>query len=434
MTRTLERRLADFAKELDAASERASSAVGYPPLPKALPVGLAASRPSWRRRTAAMTAVAAALLAVVVTVRFAGDERGSVNTDPADAPTESLVVDPTTAPGFFSTQGTAEGAVQAYLVDRLNRPVEEIRIERLVPPAGPAAPGVGYRWSLVSAAPASGGTVVLRRGPNDWWDIIEAQSAVVSIDMAGRHEGEMTVEYSGPDGAELRLIFQDIGDNILAESTCSEGPDGHCTSIKDIEEIPEIPVVVRLQLIQAGLPVTFAELRVDPRSTDDFTTTTLQSGTIDLSDLAGSAATQFMDEALEDPSTVESIETSEPFGGGPATGTVSLVTSSGATVEVDVQCDIAGEQCTVLGLSSPGFRVIEGDSAEVTAPVGGLLTITGLGAFDPTAATLPNGEVMLADARVEAGVPLVADLVESSWLRMDLVTDEGRILRYLRPR
>lgn len=433
MTRTLERRLADFAKELDAASERASSAVGYPPLPEALPVGLAASRPSWRRRTAAMTAVAAALLAVVVTVRFAGDERGSVNTDPADAPTESLVRDPATAPGFFSTQGTAEGVVQAYLVDRLNRPVEEIRIERLVPPAGPAAPGVGYRWSLVSAAPASGGTVVLRRGPNDWWDIVEAQSAGVSIDMAARHEGGMTVKFSGPDGAELRLILQDIGDNILSESTCSDGPDGHCTLIEGIEEIPEIPVVVRLQLIQAGLPVTFAELRVDPRSTDDFTTTTLEPGTIDLSDLAGSAATRFM-EALGDSSTVESIEASEPFGGGPATGTVSLVTSSGATVEVDVQCDIAGEQCTVLGLSSPGFRFIEGDSAEVTVPVGGFLTITGLGAFDPTAATLPNGEVMLADARVEAGVPLVADLVESSWLRMDLVTDEGRILRYLRPR
>lgn len=427
MTRTLERRLADFAKELDAASERASSAVGYPPLPEALPVGLAASRPSWRRRTAAMTAVAAALLALVVTVRFAGDERGSVNTDPADAPTESLVVDPATAPGFFSTQGTADGAVQAYLVDRLNRPVEEIRIERLVPPAGPAAPGVGYRWSLVSATPASGGTVVLRRGPNDWWDIIEAQSAVVSIDMAGRHEGEMTVEYSGPDGAELRLILQDIGDNILAESTCSAG---QCTPI---EEIPEIPVVLRLQLIQAGLPATFAELRVDPRSTDEFTTTTLEPGTIDVSDLAGAAATRIMD-TLGDPSTVESIETSEPFGGEPATGTVSVVTSSGATVAVDVQCDIAGEQCTVLGLSSPGFRVTERGSAEVTAPVAGFLTITGLGAFDPTAATLPNGEVMLADARVEAGVPLVADLVESSWLRMDLVTDEGRILRYLRPR
>jgi hypothetical protein len=41
---------------------------------------------------------------------------------------------------------------------------------------------------------------------------------------------------------------------------------------------------------------------------------------------------------------------------------------------------------------------------------------------------------MLADTRVEAGVPFVADLVESSWLRMDLVTDDGRILRYLRPR
>jgi hypothetical protein len=428
MTRTLERRLADFAKELDAASERASRAVGYRPLPEALPVGLAASRPSWRRRTAAMTAVAAALLVVVAMVRFAGDERGSVNTDPADAPTESLVVDPATAPGFFSTQGTAEGAVQAYLVDRLDRPVEEIRIERLVPPAGPAAPGVGFRWSLVSAAPTSGGTVVVRRGPNDWWDIVEAQSAGVSIDMAARHAGEMTVEYSGPDGAELRLILQDIGDNILAESTCS---DGHCTSI---EEVPEVPVVLRVQLIQAGLPVTFAELRVDPRSTDDFTTTTLAPGAIDLSDLAGSAATQFMGEVLGDPSTVESIETSEPFGGGPATGTVSLVTSSGATVEVDVQCDVAGEQCTVLGLSSPGFRVNEGDRAEVTSPVGGFLTITGLGDFDPTAATLPDGEVMLADTRVEAGVPLVADLVESSWLRMDLVTDEGRILRYLRPR
>jgi hypothetical protein len=427
MTRTLERRLADFAKELDAASERASSAVGYPPLPEALPVGLAASRPSWRRRTAAMTAVAAALLAVVVTVRFAGDERGSVNTDPADAPTESLVVDPATAPGFFSTQGTAEGAVRAYLVDRLNRPVEEIRIERLVPPAGPAAPGVGYRWSLVSATPTSGGTVVLRRGPNDWWDIVEAQSAGVSIDRAGRHDGEMTVEYSGPDGAELRLILQDIGNNILAESTCS---DGQCTSI---EEIPEIPLVLRVALIQTGLPATFAELRVDPRSTDEFTTTTLEPGTIDLSDLAGAAATRIMD-ALGDPSAVESIEASEPFGGGPATGTVSVVTSSGATVEVDVQCDVAGEQCTVLGLSSPGFRVIEGDSAEVTAPAGGFLTITGLGAFDPEAATLPNGEVMLADARVEAEVPLVADLGESSWLRMDLVTDEGRILRYLRPR
>lgn len=429
MIRTLERRLADFAKELDAASERATSAVGYSPLPEALPVGLAASRPSWRRRTAAMTAVAATLLAVVVTVRFAGDERGAVNTDPADAPTESLVVDPATAPGFFSTQGTAESAVRAYLVDRLNRSAEEIRIERLVPPAGPAPPGVGFRWSLVTAAPASGGTVVLRRGPNDWWDIVEAQSAGVSINMAGRHEGEMTVEYSGPDGAELRLILQDIGDNILAESTCS---DGQCTPI---EELPEIPVVLRLQLTEAGLPATFAELRVDPRSTAEFTTTTLQPGTIDLSDLAGAAATRIMD-ALGDSSTVESIETSEPFGGGPATGTVSLVTSSGATVEVDVQCgiDLHGRQCTVLGLSSPGFRVIEGDGAEVTSPVGGSLTITGLGAFDPTADALPDGEVMLADARVEAGVPLVADLVESSWLRMDLVTDEGGTLRYLRPR
>lgn len=425
MTRTLERRLADYAKQLDLASGQPSTHLGVKQLPPRSPAS-APLRGAWRRRAAAMVAVAATVIAATVAVRITADDGQRVDTDRAGTPTDSATRDLATAPGFFSTQGTADEAVEAYLRDRLDRPAAEINVERMDPAEAPAPPGVGYRWSFATAVPGSGGIVILRRGPNDWWDIIEARSTSVSIGSAAHENGQFTVPYAGRLGPQLRLILQDIGDNVLAEATCSEEP---CVATEDV---PEIPIVVRLQLSSDGLPITFAEFRVDPLAPGDFATTTIEPNTIDLRDLAGSTAVRILKDILGDSATVLSVETFEPFEGGPATGTVTLETGTGATVDVDVECATAAQQCTLLGLSSPGFTVSEGLGIPVATPAAGELTITRLRDFDPNDPIPPVGEVV-DTVRVEAGHPINVDPTDASWLRMDLLTDDGRILRYLRP-
>jgi hypothetical protein len=66
----------------------------------------------------------------------------------------------------------------------------------------------------------------------------------------------------------------------------------------------------------------------------------------------------------------------------------------------------------------------------VTAPEPGTLTIIG---YDGD--LTPPGEVMVDPQPVTgAGVTESFDLVESSWLRLDLTTLDGRILHQLAPR
>lgn len=265
MTRTIEQRLVDYATALDAAVNERSSGNAVSSLERLAPASTRRDESPARRRIAAMAAAAAVVLIAFVAVVLAADDRDVVRTDPAAEPSVEPI-DPADAPGFFSQQGTADEVVATYLSNRLDVPVSSLKIERLEPEQGQSPTLVGFGWTFSSSAP--GGTVVLRAGPDDWWDVIEAFSDGLSVDSLSRADGSLTVAYSGPSGATMHLILQDIGDNILHETECSD------TSCSFLREVPDVPVIVRLQLLDdAGRPITLEERRIDPRPGSEAVTT-----------------------------------------------------------------------------------------------------------------------------------------------------------------
>ena len=270
MTRALEDRLVDYAKQLEVATGHLAADISddHDPafvLDTARPAGGA-----WRRGAGAMAAAAAVVVAGVFAVSLAAD-RDRVRTDPVDEPGE-VQIDPLSAPGFFSRRGSPDDAVSAYLIDRLDTTADALIIQRLEPEDGQPAALIAYEWSYLEPITTSGGTVVLREGPDGWWDLVDAFSDGLSIDQMTRAEGAITVAYSGPAGADLRLLLQDIGDNVLEEQSCSTG---QCSFSGDV---PDIPIVVRLQLIDGdGQPVTLEERRIDPSNGPGVTTSTPES-------------------------------------------------------------------------------------------------------------------------------------------------------------
>lgn len=149
-----------------------------------------------------------------------------------------------------------------------------------------------------------------------------------------------------------------------------------------------------------------------------------------LSRAASEAAERFMQEAVGDRSTTQSVQTITSNGSGPDSATIRVQTTSGAFVDAEVECDTTTMDCRVLGVASPGFSVSQGAGyAVITAPVAGRLTVTLVGE-----ATMSIFEVILDGVRVEQDQTLRVPVADSGWLRIDLVGDDGKTLRYLRPR
>ncbi len=104
---------------------------------------------------------------------------------------------------------------------------------------------------------------------------------------------------------------------------------------------------------------------------------------------------------------------------------VTLDSSTGSTFVATIRLDpLVGYQ--FVRLSSPGLG-FERSGSNVSSPESGTLTIAGY----PSGLIGP--EVMIDGMQVGAGETHL-ELVESSWLQIDLATSDGSVLRYLAPR
>lgn len=135
-------------------------------------------------------------------------------------------------------------------------------------------------------------------------------------------------------------------------------------------------------------------------------------------------AERVLADLLDDPAVAVSATDTDR-----RTTVVRLETSTGAVVDVTVLADPRRNRNVLLELDSPGLSIDEGERA-ITVPEPGTLTVTGYdGGFTG------EGEVMIDRLEVEDPGPVgPLDLVESSWLRIDLRTEDGRILYLLQLR
>jgi hypothetical protein len=141
--------------------------------------------------------------------------------------------------------------------------------------------------------------------------------------------------------------------------------------------------------------------------------------------LPGESATELAErittDVLDDPMVTTGVEDDGEL------HLVTLRSSTGVVAVATITGNRSGsfrfEGLTTTGLSIDGTR-------RLTAPEPGTLTIIG---YDGD--LTPPGEVMVDQEPVTgAGVTEPFDLVESSWLRLDLTTLDGRILHQLAPR
>lgn len=140
---------------------------------------------------------------------------------------------------------------------------------------------------------------------------------------------------------------------------------------------------------------------------------------------AEDVAERFMSDVLGAPSVTVGVTDTDG-----RTSVVRMETSTGAIVEATVVANPALQRTVLQTITSAGLSFSESDGPQITVPEPGLLTIIGYdGAF-----TEP-GEIMIDRLPVsEAGVVGPLDLVESSWLRIDFVTPDGRVLHDVRLR
>lgn len=132
-------------------------------------------------------------------------------------------------------------------------------------------------------------------------------------------------------------------------------------------------------------------------------------------------AERFMAEVLDDPSVAMSATDTDR-----STTVVRLETSTGTIVDATVIADPQRQRNVLLELRSPELSYMQ-QNRTITIPEAGNLTVIGYdGGFTN------SGEVMVAALPVsQAGDVGPLDLVESSWLRIDLQTTDGRILHLL---
>ncbi len=135
-------------------------------------------------------------------------------------------------------------------------------------------------------------------------------------------------------------------------------------------------------------------------------------------------AERFMDEVVGDQSVAMSATDTDR-----RTTVVRLETSTGSVVDATVIADPRRQRNVLHELRSPGLSFVQQDRT-VTVPEAGRLTVIGYdGGFTG------DGEVMLDEIQLDhAGDAGPFDLVESSWLRIDLETTDGRTLYLLQLR
>jgi hypothetical protein len=392
--------------------------------PHVIPIDGGRRRPRW-----VPLAAAAAVLALVVTAGalLAGGDRSEVDTTPADStPTvpDGGVLPTPLQPGvdlLYTAEGTPEEVAAGYLDDRLdglaNVDVGPTIAEgdlvivawRTFEQPEPTAPRRTMYEGTIVLHPAQATDGEDDAGGSTW-HVADAstQGLVWEYSRDGRRI-QGTVTSSGADEVVVRLV-----DDTGAELERPRLDGDACTGCERRFEVdvPDGVVDLRIQHV-GGTWLSITEMRVGGSATEPD-----PSG--DLMASADQAARAFVEEQLGDEIVNSSGSIDEPWG---KRATVVVETGSGATLEVHLQGG-SGVRWIIVEVLSGISVYEEGGGIVVTSPAGGELVATLLdGPSDPRQ-TLPA-------VQVEAETPVRIDAVESAWLRIDVATDDGPVLRYL---